>query len=255
VRVQLILNRLEVRQGTVTPDNPFVLGYGISQTVPDIRLINPTADPDLTPRFFIPRKFQMTTTPGSVQPSGEKFTNGTLNFCMVTHRDCYPNTKVEMPGREERLVGPQQNLNAGKLDRTFFDVTRTAAHDGVMGFCRDLILDKFIAQIMGKSFYADPRQVFGDQGGIFEGQPGESWNWTGSGRPQSWTYGGDFKVTGQKVDVDSTFSSLHKAAKLSAGKTDRYVDKPSMSLLTETPQDIRGSLSPSIPTFLTTRQM
>lgn len=196
-----------------------MLGYGISQKVPDIREINPNADPDLTPRFFIPKKFQMTTTPGSVQPDGTKFTNGTLNFCMLTHREYWPGTKTEKPGREERLVNPEQNRNAGILPQTFFDTTRTSAHDGVMGFCKDLILDQFICEVMGKSFYADPSVIFNLQGGVVEKDPpASSWAPTYAGHPPSWTYGSNFNIKGREIEGTGPFKSFYKASKWSAGK-------------------------------------
>lgn len=47
-----------------TPDHLYVLGYGLSQKVPDLKQINPDATPDKTPKYFIPRSYQITVTPG-----------------------------------------------------------------------------------------------------------------------------------------------------------------------------------------------
>src|SRR5687768_14631708 len=137
---------MQVKPGQMTPENPFVLGYGISQELPDIKSLNSDVNLDLTPRYLVPKSFQLTLTPGTSNPDGSKFTAGTLNFCMLTHRNAWPGTQKEQPGRD---TNGETNPSAGVLARTLFDTTRTSAHDGVMGFCKELIFDKYICENLG----------------------------------------------------------------------------------------------------------
>jgi hypothetical protein len=137
----------------MTPDYPFVLGYGISQNLPPLAAVNPNIDPKLTPRFFIPKSFQLTATPGTVQANGTKFTNGTLNFCMLTYRSYYPGTNNPMPGR---VTNGEANPSAGVLPATFFDVTKTSVHDGIMGFSQDLIMHQYIATQLAPALFIQP---------------------------------------------------------------------------------------------------
>jgi hypothetical protein len=136
----------------MTPDAPFVLGYGISQKLPAMKDIVPNADPTKTPRFFIPKSYQLTATPGAIG-SDKKQNPGTLNFCMLTYRSLNPQTGTLYP---ERNTNGETDLNAGVLPETLFQVTRTSAHDGVMGFSEDLILNYWIGTVMAPPLFIDP---------------------------------------------------------------------------------------------------
>lgn len=148
-------SRMQVPPGRSTPDNPFVLGYGISQKLPPLSLINPNANTKATPRFFIPKSFEVTTTPGTFDKGGTSagYTNGTLNFNMLTHRSYKPGTQEEMPGR---VVDTKLNPSAGVFSQTLFDTTKTAAHDGVMGFSQDLIMKNWIEGTIAPLLFIDP---------------------------------------------------------------------------------------------------
>ncbi|KAJ5887963.1 hypothetical protein N7495_008004 [Penicillium taxi] len=65
--------------------------------------INPKADLYLTPRFFILKTFQMTTTAGSVQLDGTKFTSGTELLLVNPSRILGQNSAVELHGHKANL--------------------------------------------------------------------------------------------------------------------------------------------------------
>ncbi|KUJ19605.1 uncharacterized protein LY89DRAFT_496240 [Mollisia scopiformis] len=170
----------KIKPGRATPDHPFVLGYGLSQTLPTIPSRQPNAIPDSTPKFFIPRKYNVTVTPGQ----GSNFTAGTFNFCILTHRD------ENQPGRDPVRSDPSKNLNAGKLDKTFFDLTRTREHDGLMAFARDLIFDNFLCKEVANSFFIDIEAIFKkamDKGSIDSSEYKTTPSMNLSSQPPSWS--------------------------------------------------------------------
>ncbi|TGZ77137.1 hypothetical protein EX30DRAFT_388034 [Ascodesmis nigricans] len=69
--------------GLPTKENPFVLGYSITQTLPSIDQIT-EATTEKTPRYFIPRRFDFSVTP--IQPNSNGIP-GCLNFCLQTFRN------------------------------------------------------------------------------------------------------------------------------------------------------------------------
>ncbi|EPS39293.1 hypothetical protein H072_6938 [Dactylellina haptotyla CBS 200.50] len=138
-----------VKPGRATPDHPFVLGYGLSQKLADITKIIPGAKPEDTPLYFVPKSYIMSVTPGK----DPKYSNGTLNFCMATWRP------DGMAQRDPNHLDRSKNGNAGKLDQTFFDLTRTSEHDGVVGFCRDLLFDQFLVPEIEKAYFIDIEKV------------------------------------------------------------------------------------------------
>lgn len=139
-----------MKPGRATPDHPFVLGYGLSQKLPTIQAVQPGAILDSTPKFFIPKEYHVTVTPGQET----KYTNGSFNFCILTHRD------ENQPGRDPALSDPSKNLNAGKLDKNFFELTKSSENDGLMAFARDLIFDNFLCKEVAKSFFIDIEEIF-----------------------------------------------------------------------------------------------
>ena len=136
-----------------TPDHPYVLGYGLSQKVPDLKQVNPDATPDSTPKYFVPRSYQMTVTPGytwnRAQRQDSKYTRGTLNFCLLTFREDNDPNPVRKP--EKTIIA--QNANSGKLSQNLFDLTETSENDGVMGFAEDLMLAKFFGPLLANAYH------------------------------------------------------------------------------------------------------
>ena len=136
-----------------TPDHPYVLGYGLSQKVPDLKQVNPDATPDSTPKYFIPSGYQMTVTPGyawnGAQRQDSKYTRGTLNFCLLTFREDNDPNPVRKP--QKTIIA--QNTNSGKLSQTLFDLTKTSENDGVMGFAQDLMLAKFFGPLLANAYH------------------------------------------------------------------------------------------------------
>ncbi|KAJ5949442.1 hypothetical protein N7454_001026 [Penicillium verhagenii] len=109
-----------------TPQNPFVLGYSLTQKVPDITDLNSGLDnPSKTPPYFVPRECHITTT----AVPGDVYTSGTLNFCFQTNK---PDTKSIT------------DVGAGIFESTFFNKltqyggpgdpisNRPSGHDGIM---------------------------------------------------------------------------------------------------------------------------
>ena len=132
-----------------------MLGYGLSQKVPDLKQVNPDATPDSTPKYFIPKGYQMTVTPGytwsGAQRQDSKYTRGTLNFCLFTFRE----ENDPNPVREPVKTIVAQNANSGKLSQTLFDLTKTSENDGVMGFAEDLIWAKFFGPLLANAYHID----------------------------------------------------------------------------------------------------
>ncbi|KAK4693894.1 hypothetical protein P7C71_g3587, partial [Lecanoromycetidae sp. Uapishka_2] len=152
----------KIQPGRATPDHPFVLGYGLSQRLPTLQSVNASATTDKTPTYLIPELYNLTVTPGFTMPAGHsdkqpsKFTHGTLNYCILTHRD----EGDSWPMRELSMTDPSRNANSGRLDQTLFDTTRTAEHDGVMAFCRDLMFEKFLCRELGDAFFVNLNAIF-----------------------------------------------------------------------------------------------
>ena len=141
-----------VPPGRATPDHPFVLGYGLSQKLETIEdIVGAGVDTKDTPKYFIPKSYIVSVTPGS-----GKYTGGTFNFCILTHRD----SNDSWPVRDANLTDRDKNLNAGKLEQTFMDLTRTKEQDGVMAISRDLIFSKFLCPQLSSSFFIDIKDIF-----------------------------------------------------------------------------------------------
>jgi len=159
-----------VNPGTATADHPYVLGYGLAQKVPDLREIDPLLETDKTPKYFIPKEYRITCTPGYIYDNSQKtpirkdspYSNGTLNFCILTFRE----PKDDDPVRPLSKVDVAQNANSGKLAQSLFDLTKTKEHDGIMGFARDLVLDRFIAPMVVDAYFIDPKEVIPDKGKV-----------------------------------------------------------------------------------------
>jgi hypothetical protein len=146
-----------------------VLGYGLSGKLEKIDdIVAAGVDTKDTPKYFIPKSYVVTIT-----PSSGKYTNGTFNFCILTHRD----PKDSWPERDPNLTDRSKNLDAGMLQQTFMDLTRTKEQHGVMGISRDLIFDKFLCTQLINAFFIDVREIIKEamKLGISE-EDGVQWN-------------------------------------------------------------------------------
>ncbi|ORX91991.1 hypothetical protein K493DRAFT_409035 [Basidiobolus meristosporus CBS 931.73] len=140
--------------GAPTPDNPFVLGYSISEALPDLKDFDENIDESKTPVYFKPRQCDITTTEGERSGNNPITTSGTLNFCMFTHR----------AGNNDNIQVDQQDLNAGLFRPTFFDKTKTLGkvvfngkeqgHDGIMAFSKGIFCDHWLKPI-GQALLVD----------------------------------------------------------------------------------------------------
>jgi hypothetical protein len=131
------------------PENPFVLGYGISQNPPveSRQTVSELASKALP--YFIPKQFVLTVTPGDGINQHWSTTSGTLNFCMLTQRD----------GQYDRIDISPTDANAGLFDKTFFDIVKTLGktkddtgkvqgHDGIMAFSKEVMEDLWLKKII-----------------------------------------------------------------------------------------------------------
>ncbi|KAL0945254.1 hypothetical protein HGRIS_000764 [Hohenbuehelia grisea] len=129
-------------RGLPTPDNPFVLGYGISQVVPEAS--------KGVPVFNLPN-FQFSVT-GSSKPG-----LATLNYLMLT-KPIHASANI------------QQNLNAGLFDQTllstihadYLDTKKgTPVFDAVMGLSRELFVEQYIIPQICDAYGPKPPQIPG----------------------------------------------------------------------------------------------
>ncbi|EEU33900.1 uncharacterized protein NECHADRAFT_55608 [Fusarium vanettenii 77-13-4] len=126
-----------------TPNNPFVLGYGLTQKLEEI----PAKDRKQAENvpYFIPRQFDLTVTKGD----GE-YSNGVINYCLLTHRpDEDPNRSV---GEGLRSIDYEKDVGAGFWDAGNTPYKRIRADgkasgaDGVMTFSREIFRDYWLSE-------------------------------------------------------------------------------------------------------------
>ncbi|XP_014550204.1 hypothetical protein COCVIDRAFT_71735, partial [Bipolaris victoriae FI3] len=135
-----------------TPNNPFVLGYGLTQKLEDI----PAGDKDRAENvpYFIPRRFDLTVTTGD----GE-YSSGVINYCLLTHRPM--NDPNRASGEGLRSIDYEKDVGAG-----FWDAGNTAykriradgkasGADGVMAFSREIFRDYWLTQNFLSYFKVD----------------------------------------------------------------------------------------------------
>ncbi|KAF5683866.1 aldehyde dehydrogenase (NAD+) [Fusarium circinatum] len=118
--IQKFINSNATKPGVPTPDNPFVLGYSVSQEKADLATVNPAAaKANLpTPDFFVPKSFRCNLSPLS------SFCQGTLNYCMLTHRAKKPPYHKE--NGLERIVDYGID-GAGRFKENVFSRMKTRA--------------------------------------------------------------------------------------------------------------------------------
>ena len=145
------------------PDFPFSLGHSISQKLPKAEDISPDAAKAMSKNrpYFVPKQFSLTVTPGDGLDQKFLTTSGTLNFCMLTHRNSTS---------DERIKIDPADFNAGIIQQNFFDITKTLGktkdsrgntqgHDGIMGFSKELLVDKWVPELVEK-FYIEPEYAY-----------------------------------------------------------------------------------------------
>ena len=140
-----------------TVDNPFVLGYAITQELPTLSAVTgpgttgkPPPTTDKTPKYFIPRRYDISVTP----PPPGYGVSGSINFCLQTFRDD-PKDQVDIditktPGVGISYYTPQQNILPGG---------RSDVHDGVMVLSKRLFLDIFAVGSCNPAFYLNPETI------------------------------------------------------------------------------------------------
>ena len=79
----------EIGSGSAVPvpENPYILGYSISQKIKPTCATDTSASLKNTPSYFKPKQFNTTVTPGEGLGQQWITTSGTLNFCLLTHRE------------------------------------------------------------------------------------------------------------------------------------------------------------------------
>lgn len=141
-----------------TTENPFILGYGISQKKVSVsQIAGPGISNANTPANFQPKQVAMSVTPGVVK-SEWMCTSGSLNYCLLTHRDSEDG--------HNRVDIDEADLNGGIIPRNFFDITKTMGrtkdpqgntqgHDGIMAFSKGIFSGLWLQGIT-KSLMLDP---------------------------------------------------------------------------------------------------
>ena len=139
-----------------TPDNPFILGYTVSQPkVPEVQF-NPaaTAAKIPTPAYFIPKTFRCNLSPKSV------YSKGTMNYCMLTHRANNP-PNFDSTGKD-RYVDDGVD-GAGRFPENVFARVKSMAVpgsvEGALFFCQDIFVNHWIASSVAPLFYISPGNI------------------------------------------------------------------------------------------------
>ena len=140
--------------GTLIPDNPFVLGYVITN-------LKEVAVRGVPPIDFIPRQSDLTTTgnKSSLSSRGRSnplITNGTLNCCLLTHCSDPDDTQCET----NPVV--MTTSNAGFLSESLFKTTKATSGDGILAFTEDLVVQKFLIQMIRPELWVDPKDLLGN---------------------------------------------------------------------------------------------
>jgi hypothetical protein len=143
--------------GLPTTQNQFILGYAISQKIPQLSDVTgpgtvdkPAPTTDKTPKYFIPRRYDISVTP----PPGSFGVPGSINFCLQTYRDDEKDQGnvdiVKNPNVGCSFYTPQQNIVPGGMSTN---------HDGVMLLFKGLFLDKFAVGTFNPAFYLNPTTI------------------------------------------------------------------------------------------------
>jgi hypothetical protein len=132
-----------------TPDNPFVLGYTISQKKNAVR-----PEAASSPRYLVPRSFRCNLSPKS------EYSLGTLNYCMLTHRSKQPPDFME--DGTFRVVNDGID-GAGRFEKDVFARVKSKATpgacEGALFICQDIFLNHWIGERVAPLFYLDSAQA------------------------------------------------------------------------------------------------
>ncbi|KAL6705342.1 hypothetical protein ACN47E_007152 [Coniothyrium glycines] len=144
-----------------TTENPYILGYGISQKKIDAKSIaGENVSGKDTPDCFRPKQLLMSITPGEVR-SEWMCTSGSLNYCLLTHRNS--------PEGHQPVDIDEADLNAGIITENFFDLTKTLGrtkdaqgniqgHDGIMAFSKGVFSGQWLRSIV-QDLLPDPSSI------------------------------------------------------------------------------------------------
>jgi hypothetical protein len=139
-----------------TPDNPFILGYTVSQEKPSAEKVNAAAAAANipTPVYFVPKTFRCNLSPESV------YSGGTLNYCMLTHRAMNP-PDFNGPG-QVRYVDDGVD-GAGRFKENVFARLKSKAEpgsiEGALFFCQDIFVNHWIGSSVAPLFYIGPWDI------------------------------------------------------------------------------------------------
>lgn len=136
--------------GAFTPDNPFVLGYSISQPIQSMAQVNPDASYRDTPAFMIPATFDLTTT-GNAPQGGLR----TLNYCMMTYVSKVPGEQKQSPPRK---IDVMADANAGRFPESVFSTVKDTGGnaDGVLAWSPNIFWDKIVLGMIAPKTFIEP---------------------------------------------------------------------------------------------------
>jgi hypothetical protein len=141
-----------------TPDNPFVLGYTISQEKPEQQHTNQEAfaKQTETPAYFAPMSCKSTISgPNSMS-------RGTLNYCMLTNRSFEPPFIGQFGGGNPRSE-IELSSQAGQFEKNTFGRAMIRAKpgsaDGILVFSQDIFVNHWIGSSVAPRFYLPPGEI------------------------------------------------------------------------------------------------
>jgi hypothetical protein len=141
--------------GLPTTDNPFVLGYAITQELPTMAQANPDATTDKTPKYLIPRRYDMSVT---AAPAGFGV-SGAINFHLQTFREkAQDQIDVDIlkhPNAGTAYYTAQQNITPNGIGNSY---------DGVMVLSRKTFLDFFAVDTFGSKLGMDAEKLLKSMG-------------------------------------------------------------------------------------------
>ena len=130
--------------GKPTPDNPFVLGYGI--VAKRSTSAQKAVDGLINTPYLVPKLFHLTVTGGD-----KVHTKGTLNYCILTHRS---------QGTPESSVDMKNDHGLGIFPQTLFETTSSngtsGGADGIMAFSKRVFSDFWLHSQIAAKFKVNP---------------------------------------------------------------------------------------------------
>jgi hypothetical protein len=139
-----------------TPDNPFVLGYTVSQKTAAPQQVNEAAAAANIPPpdYFVAQSFRCNLSPKS------NYCEGTLNYCMLTHRAKEP-PEFQTDGKV-RIIDDGVD-GAGRFPENVFARVKSKAEpgstEGALFFCQDIFVNHWIGSFVAPLFYLPPSTI------------------------------------------------------------------------------------------------